>query len=88
MPEFKKQKKKLEEEGRDCKEITAQSKNPIRDACQSAGPVPALSPRKLCPVTILPGTGEQPGFFLRSCELSDKLVCVIGNRSETHTRST
>lgn len=87
MPGFKEQKKKLGEEGTG-EEIPAQSKESIRDACQSAGLAPARSPRKFCLVTILPGTGEQPGFFLRSCQLSDKLRCVIGNRSELQVRST
>lgn len=60
----------------------------MKDACQSAGLAPALSPRKLCLVTILAVTGDLPGVFLRSCQLSHKLRCVIGNISEPQARST
>lgn len=81
VPELK-SKKKLGEEGerlaRRYQHRLKRSKEcKVRNACQSAGLTPALSFRKLCLVTILRGTGEQPGVFLRSCQLSDKLRCVI-----------
>lgn len=56
VPEFKEQKKKLGEETGTGREIAALSKGPTRDGCQSTEPAPSLSPRKLCLVTILPGT--------------------------------
>lgn len=86
--EQKRKKKKSERREGTGGKIAALSEGPTRDACQSAEPPPALSPQKLCLVTILPGTGEQPGVFLRSWQRSDKLRCVIGNRSEPQARWT
>lgn len=86
--EQKRKKKKSERREGTGGERAALSEGPTRDACQSAEPPPALSPQKLCLVTILPGTGEQPGVFLRSWQRSDKLRCVIRNRSEPQARWT
>lgn len=91
MPKLKsKRKAKRGGEGLagDTSRVKRNNEYKIRNASQSAGLTPALNPRKLCLVTILPGTGEQPGVFLRSCQLSDKLRCVVKSRSEAQGRLT